>query len=180
MDRRVVRTVRRIKDSFIELLKKEDFSKITVKMICDSADIERKTFYLHFKDKYELLDVIVKDHLDAFREKVRSMPEKKPTYFYIEALKFCDRHHDLFERFYNGRGSVPIRKKIQQYILERFEERYGQDNDPAVSHFISAGIGGVFEAYVNGKIKENKEKIANDVVDLVDQAIALYEENIKK
>lgn len=170
MDRRVVRTIREIKESFIKLLHQQDFNKITVKMICDLANVERKTFYLHFKDKYDLLDVIIEDRIEAFRKHIKQMPNAKPDTFYEEALNFYDRHHEFLKKIYNGRGSVPIRKKIQNYVLNRFEEKYGKNNNPAVTHFISAGISGVFEAYVNGKLNENKHQIAEDVANLVIQA----------
>ena len=78
MDRRVARTTGRIKKVFGELIQENSFADITVKMICDAADVERKTFYLHFKDKYDLLDAILKEHFEAFRENVRQIPDAKP------------------------------------------------------------------------------------------------------
>ena len=54
MDRRVARTTGRIKKVFGELIQEKAFADITVKMICDAADVERKTFYLNFKEKYDL------------------------------------------------------------------------------------------------------------------------------
>lgn len=177
MDRRVVRTVNRIKKSFIDLLQEEDFGKITVKMICDAADIERKTFYLHFKDKYDLLDKILEDKMEHFREHVNAIPNVAPADFYYEALNFYDRNKDIFHKVYKGRGSVPIRKKVQQYVLKRLEMRYGENHNPAVMNFVSAGISGVFEAYVTGKLHEDKRKIANDIANLVGQAREYLDKN---
>jgi len=37
-------------------LRKMPFSKITVDDICEAADVSRRNFYRHFKDKYELLN----------------------------------------------------------------------------------------------------------------------------
>ncbi len=40
-----------------------NFEQITVKGITEEAEIGRKTFYLHYLDKYDLVDSIVKRHL---------------------------------------------------------------------------------------------------------------------
>ncbi|MBS9336466.1 TetR/AcrR family transcriptional regulator [Fructobacillus papyrifericola] len=50
-------------DTTGELLSTMPFSKITVKHICEKAEVNRNTFYRHFDDKFDLLDVIVKEAL---------------------------------------------------------------------------------------------------------------------
>lgn len=54
-DRRVKRTHKLIHTSFIELLLKHPINEITIQMIADRADINRRTFYLHYTDIYDLL-----------------------------------------------------------------------------------------------------------------------------
>lgn len=170
MDRRVTRTVRQIKKVFGELLQEKSFTDITVKMICDAADIERKTFYLHFKDKYDLLDVIAKERFETFRESVHQIPNAQPVDYYHKALEMLEKHHDFFKTVYNGQASAVVRKKIQQYALQRLQLEYGTDVDPAIQYFIVAGIGGVFEAFVNGKLEGNRDQIASDMAWIVAQA----------
>ncbi len=55
MDRRQRKTREAIFNSFIELLSKKDFAKITVGEIIEGADIGRATFYSHFETKDYLL-----------------------------------------------------------------------------------------------------------------------------
>jgi len=57
-DRRVRYTNMMIRKSFIALLAQKPISKITVKEICEDADINRATFYSHFTDQYHLLHAI--------------------------------------------------------------------------------------------------------------------------
>ncbi|MBQ8914044.1 MAG: TetR family transcriptional regulator, partial [Lachnospiraceae bacterium] len=49
-----------IADTFKELLLKNSMEKITVKEICEKAEIIRPTFYNHFADKYEVLEYIIR------------------------------------------------------------------------------------------------------------------------
>lgn len=47
-----------IAESFKELMLKNPFEKITIKMITEKAGLIRPTFYNHFKDKYDLVEWI--------------------------------------------------------------------------------------------------------------------------
>ncbi|KRM96053.1 hypothetical protein FC19_GL001120 [Liquorilactobacillus aquaticus DSM 21051] len=55
-DLRKTRTKRDIFISFEELLEEQPFEEITVKQLVESAMIHRNTFYLHYPDKYHLLE----------------------------------------------------------------------------------------------------------------------------
>lgn len=54
-DRRIVRTKKDIKETFISLLEEKGFEKISVSDLTEHANINRGTFYLHYQDKYDLL-----------------------------------------------------------------------------------------------------------------------------
>lgn len=56
-DPRAKRTRKFLQQAFIELLKQKDFDSITIQDIADQAEMNRTTFYSHFQDKYELLEL---------------------------------------------------------------------------------------------------------------------------
>ncbi|KWX69711.1 HTH-type dhaKLM operon transcriptional activator DhaS [compost metagenome] len=58
-DPRVVRTRQLIREAFRELLQHKGFDAITIKDIAQRATINRATFYVHYEDKYALLDEII-------------------------------------------------------------------------------------------------------------------------
>ena len=62
-DRRVKYTKQVIKDSFLKLLEKNSFPKITVTELCRLAEINRGTFYLHYYDMEDVLDDLLNDML---------------------------------------------------------------------------------------------------------------------
>ena len=66
-DRRVKYTKMVLKESFIELLATKDISQITIKEICEGADINRATFYAHYNDQYDLLRKIEDEMLDNIK-----------------------------------------------------------------------------------------------------------------
>lgn len=61
MDRRVRKTKKAIKNALMALASDKNLSEITVTDISDIADINRKTFYVYYKDVYDLIDDIEND-----------------------------------------------------------------------------------------------------------------------
>lgn len=51
--------------TFFALLAEVGFAKMTVADICRRADINRGTFYLHYEDKFALLDALIDEALAA-------------------------------------------------------------------------------------------------------------------
>lgn len=51
-------TKRALANAFKELLKNKPFSKISISDICEKCEMNRKSFYYHFKDKYDLVNWI--------------------------------------------------------------------------------------------------------------------------
>ena len=55
-DRRVRRTRARLEQAMLELLREKDARSITVRELTERADVNRGTFYAHYKDVFDLLD----------------------------------------------------------------------------------------------------------------------------
>lgn len=62
-DRKTRYTKMVIRNSLMELMKQKPISKITIKELCENADINRTTFYRYYSDQYDLLRKIVDDTL---------------------------------------------------------------------------------------------------------------------
>ena len=81
-DRRVRRTKRNLKKSFILLMGNKPYHNITVTDIVEKADYNRTTFYRHYQDKEELAEDLVSEMLtkliDAFRN-----PYKNVKYVHV-------------------------------------------------------------------------------------------------
>ena len=65
-DRRVLRTRKMLLEGLTDLLKEKDIKDISVKELADYADINRCTFYLHYKDVYDMLEKIEIEFVDDF------------------------------------------------------------------------------------------------------------------
>ena len=66
VDRRILRTKRALRKALLELIEHKGFDSVLVEEITERANLGRATFYLHYKDKEDLL-------LDGFREIIANL-----------------------------------------------------------------------------------------------------------
>ncbi|ADO56627.1 HTH-type transcriptional repressor Bm3R1 [Paenibacillus polymyxa M1] len=52
----------------IELTAVKNFDNITIQDIADQANVNRGTIYLHYQDKYDLLNQIMETHINELKE----------------------------------------------------------------------------------------------------------------
>lgn len=80
-DRRVVRTRKAIREAFFKLMEEQDYHKITIASIAREADIDRKTFYLHYDSVSDLVDEVIRDEaqhiVDSCRDALHSGDGKR-------------------------------------------------------------------------------------------------------
>ena len=83
--------------ALISLLKKKPFEYITVSEICETASVNRSTFYLHYETIIDLLDETTRYLLDDFR-----------SYFPTDIIDIvcCDRNELVFVCDKIGRAHV--------------------------------------------------------------------------
>ena len=63
LDRRVAYTKLVLRKALLELMQSQHISEITITSLCELADINRSTFYLHYRDQYDLLHKIEEEVL---------------------------------------------------------------------------------------------------------------------
>lgn len=71
------RTHENIRNCLYELLQKKSIDQITVGEICKEVGINRSTFYAHFQDVYEVLELIYNELNEEMLERYRQTAEEK-------------------------------------------------------------------------------------------------------
>ena len=85
-DRRVVRTKAAIRDALKRLLAEHDFSSITISAIAREANIDRKTFYLHYPSVDAVLDEYFRDRAYEMMRRMRADVEAHGGVLSVEIL----------------------------------------------------------------------------------------------
>ena len=71
-DARVKYTKMVLKKALLELMQHKPVNKITVKEICERAELNRATFYAHYSDCFDLLESIEEELFEQFERSMQS------------------------------------------------------------------------------------------------------------
>lgn len=132
MDRRIKKTKQALNQALFTLLDEKTFQQITITDIVTVADVNRGTFYKHYRDKEELLDSII-DEVLADLQKAYQDPYTHKTPFSIQTLtpsmiKIFD-HVYGHQAFYTQVIKSTIRPSFQNQVCDVIRELILNDFD---------------------------------------------------
>ena len=114
-DARVRYTQKILKEAFLACLEEKPINRITVKEVCDRAQLNRATFYAHYRDCYDLLESLEGELLGEFEALLRYVDSPDLTALIEGIYALIDRNRDacrvlIFEK----RSASLIRRMIEQ------------------------------------------------------------------
>ncbi|MFC3931465.1 TetR/AcrR family transcriptional regulator [Streptococcus dentapri] len=176
-DRRFKRTQKAIYASFVTLFLERDFSEITINEISQLADINRSTFYLHFEDKYALLN----DYLLSLLPIIQTSDTALSNQVQLNHLlgKMYDYLQDnlaFFKRLFNEVNypfAIPsIKKVLKEFFYQNdtfFTEQVGNSKEFTI-HIRIAGLVAMIEWFLSQENYSRNQfiKETQDLVNLLD------------
>lgn len=122
-DPRIVKTLRQIDNALLENIARHPFTKVTVDMICETAMINRSTFYKYYRDKFDLLDRFLSAALEEFSRRAKTdfvlaSPAEIDDACYIHIF------HDFIAFLYDEKATyltlwnADIGRKIYEEMIE--------------------------------------------------------------
>lgn len=170
VDRRVKYTLMVIKNSFIKLLKEKSISKITIKEICEEADINRATFYAHFRDQQDLLHQIESDVMKDIKQFLKSYDFDKNILYPIDAtekiLEYIGENAELFSLLLNSNGDIKFHQEVidiigkQHFIPIMDSDTLKDDDKEYIFHFLACGAVGSIQMWLNDGMKKPAREMA--------------------
>jgi AcrR family transcriptional regulator len=158
VDRRIAKSQVAIKNAVTELMSEKSFDEITIQDIADRANVNRGTIYLHYMDKYDLLDKMIEEHIDNLRELCRSASEmtfQEGNYVWFE---YFERHYLFFSTMLASKGAPYFRNRFLDLVVEEYQpeldttegKNQGLSEDVILQFFASAIVGAVEWWFKNG------------------------------
>ncbi len=172
-DLRVVKTERSIREAFIKLRAAKPTNKITVKELCEEALINKATFYLHYKDIYELSDMLenklITDCLATISDEDAGSLEK----VVFDFAKAFSSQSALFHILFSD-GSSDADKlagKVTEFVQERvFSLDPHLRDDISFNIRLTAAVYGGFHAFFAYKHVQRPVAIAH-IADFVQRTL---------
>ena len=119
-------TATKMDEAFLRLLEKKDISYITVKEICETAGVNRSTFYLHYSDIPGLLAEVENEMMEEMQRAIREHPidpGKDSVYYFIQDLfHVLDENRQIASALVGPHGDIGFVHKLEQLLEEKSRE----------------------------------------------------------
>lgn len=128
VDRRILKSQAAVKKAFLELMTEKSFDDITIRDIADRANISRGTIYLHYQDKFDLLDKLIEMHIQELTE----MDEWACRLDWNQALlpffEYFEKNYLFFSTMLASKGASSFRKRLLEYVTAGFKSEIDQES----------------------------------------------------
>ena len=186
VDRRVRKTRRQLRECLITLLKEKKVQDITVRELTDMADLNRGTFYLHYKDVFDLLEKTEAELQEDFNQSVCKHDavdlKQRPSVIFNEIYSLVYDNADLIEILLGENGDLNFVNRLKQLIREKclkdWMEVFRSGNAAAFDAFFSfivSGCIGLVQYWLQTGLKETPEQMAKLTEHIITKGIGVLE-----
>ena len=177
-DLRFIRTAQRIKAAFFQLADSIGFEKMTVRDLAERAGINRSTFYLHYTDKFDLLDKLEDELLREIKTSIATMPLQdfgevpldfsKATEVLTLVYTHIQENHHLFSLILVQNGGASFQRKFVEAIQSMLQ---AQINLPALlgvpEHYLLALIAGLHTGLIREWLRSGMRESPAEMADII-------------
>lgn len=122
-----LRTRNQLIQAAVELVLEKGYESVTIQDITDRADLGRGTFYVHFKDKEDVLWSAIQDGIRSTEAEAHGQFEAKPFpaqleyYGYLNIFRHADRNRALYQVMLGEQGSAVLTGRVLAYLAAENE-----------------------------------------------------------
>jgi AcrR family transcriptional regulator len=176
-DRRIVRTKRLIRDALTELMEEKGFEGITVRDLTQKADINRGTFYLHYRDKYDLLEQSEAEIINEIKnltnkinplDALKFTGQGEPFPFIINLFEYLHENSSFMKVVLGPNGDAAFQVKMKEFIKKTFQQTIAskiKEEDMLVPlefliSYVSSAHLGVIQHWLESGMKKSPRDMA--------------------
>ncbi len=123
-DKRVRYTKMFLKESLIKLMSEKPISRITIKEICEEAEINRATFYAHYRDQYDLLEQTQQELTDEVNHCIDTLVEdpneNRLKLVTLEIIKIIQANLSCVRVLWGKNGDMKFQESMSQIFRDQF------------------------------------------------------------
>ena len=180
VDRRVIKTRRQLKKGLAALMKENSVNQITVKELVEEVDINRSTFYLHFKDIQDLLREIEENMEAQIKRAIEEHPivsgNENAFYFIEDMFRVLDEEREISKALIGPNGDMGFIHRIERIIKENsrgtLEKMFpGKKEDLKYFYaFCLSGCLGLVKVWLNEGEEKSPEEMAQMTFNMIANA----------
>ena len=136
-DRRIRKTEHALQNAFAQIIQTKELPQITVKELCELADVNKSTFYLHYHDIYDLASSMKRQFLnDCYHiiaeDDILQFAANSPK-IWSSILKLFQEKNSIYIAFINSPSIFSLAPSVDECILIPLMEKAKKDH-PGLSH----------------------------------------------
>lgn len=171
IDRRVRKTKRQLRQALMDLMSEKPSKSISVRELAERADINRGTFYIHYKDVSDLLqrleDEMAERLILVCKKYAYSTSEVDAFPYLTELYRFAQDNADLCLVLLGPNGDRAYTERIcgilRSYFLRDFLARFYSGSSDRLDYFCSFIVSGNLTLtleWLSSGAKETPEEMA--------------------
>ncbi len=175
MDRRIQKTRQLIMNTFIDLLSEKGFEKITINDIAERANINRGTVYLHYMDKFDLLDKCIETHVELLLNHCANSTDTNLDPSALQSVfEYLEKNITIYKLLLSNEGFGFFRNRLYAVITQMLTEMIGIDPENSAllnnvtTHFLTSGFIGILEWWINNSMPCNVQEITDQLIFLLE------------
>jgi AcrR family transcriptional regulator len=165
-----------LRKSLLMLMRNRPINKITVKDLCADADINRGTFYAHYRDPYDLLQQIeaeIQEEIERTLRKRGGSTQPGTVDVVSELFDFIAQQSDLCRVMFSEYGDTEFLRQIlfiaHDQCLQDWQQmmpRVPLERLEMIYRFTANGIIGVLQDWMRGDLQESAETVSRLVMQM--------------
>lgn len=178
LDRRVKKTRKQLQDGFTALLIEKSIKEITVKELCDKVDLNRGTFYLHYKDIYDMAKQMEDELFNHFETVLTNHPSKQlngePFPMILDLFVLIKENACFCNALLSNNGDIVFINKLKSILRDKcfndwidISTAKKADKFDYLYNFTISGCIGIIEYWLKNGLKESPEEIAQITSDII-------------
>lgn len=155
--RRVRMTKTLLKNALIDIMKTKSIHLVSIKEICEEADVNRSTFYRHYNTQYDLYDEIIEDIANDIGGIYQN--DFTTVDFLTKVLEYVESKRDTFLVILSDNGKLSLGEAFVLFTGRFIDHENASELMTYVMEFIAAG----FTSTVWSWLKKENRRPAGDV-----------------
>jgi len=166
-----------IKNSFMELLKDHPVNKITVKDVCEMAEINRATFYKHYTDCFDLLKRIEDEQIAELQQLIQESQHKNIADIFRKMFDKIKEDGDRYITLVSDNGDSTFPTRILNICYEQTNPflNLSETKREWLYYFSACGCSGVLGRWINTGMKEDVSELSKFIGDLLTKINTSFE-----
>jgi AcrR family transcriptional regulator len=120
---RLRRTQKLLREALVELIEERGFDALTIGELTSRAMVSRAAFYRNYQDKYDLVDQIFAEAMQALLAAVGDLGREHPAEIWVTFFEHIAEYERLYRALLGKQGSPWFVRKMRLALAGLVDER---------------------------------------------------------